>query len=177
MTRVLLKGFAPIAGEDATVLILGSMPGIASLQSQFYYAHPANAFWRLLADCFDESLPLDQAACVDFLLRHRIALWDVVHACRRNGSLDSSIERDSVVPNDIPGFLLQHAQVSRLFFNGGAAEQLFRRHVAKAVNALVPGLHCQRLPSSSAANASWNYARKLAAWRTVGILSDNARID
>jgi double-stranded uracil-DNA glycosylase len=168
MTTDALRGFAPLGGEDAGVLILGSMPGVASLQRRFYYAHPANAFWRLLADCFGEPLPQDPPACTALLLRHRIALWDVVHSCRRSGSLDSAIERDSVVANDIAGFLRQHPLVTQLFFNGGAAEQLFRRHAAAAVTALPRTVECRRLPSSSAANASWNYQRKLEAWRAVG---------
>ena len=91
---MLLSGFPPVARRDARVLILGSMPSETSLAQDFYYAHPANAFWWLLAGVLDCAVPIDVAAKRRLLTGHRIALWDVVHRCRRRGSLDAAIERD-----------------------------------------------------------------------------------
>lgn len=163
----LLTGLAPVARADARVLILGSMPGGASLAAGRYYAHPANAFWPLLGAVLGCELPEAYAARCALLREHRIALWDVVHRCQRAGSLDAAIERDSVEPNALPEFLAAHRDIRHLFFNGSAAETLFRRHVAPALVERSPALEYRRLPSSSPANASWSYARKLEAWRAV----------
>jgi TDG/mug DNA glycosylase family protein len=164
---VLLSGFPPVARRDARVLILGSMPSEASLAQDFYYAHPANVFWWLLAGVLDCPVPIDVAAKRRLLLGHRIALWDVVHRCRRRGSLDAAIEGESVEANDVGGFLRDHPGITHVFFNGGAAQQLFRRHLGNAVTRDHPRLCFARLPSSSPANASWSRERKLAAWRAV----------
>lgn len=161
---MLLSGFPPVARRDARVLILGSMPSEASLAQGFYYAHPANAFWWLLAGALGRAVPEGVAARRRLLFEHRIALWDVVHRCRRRGSLDAAIERDSVEANDLCAFLQGHPDIAQVFFNGGAAEQLFRRHQRVAVQRCCPRLGFLRLPSSSPANASWSRARKLAAW-------------
>ena len=160
---MLLRGFEPVAGPDARVLILGSMPSEASLARGVYYGHPGNAFWWLLAAVLDCSIPEDVEARQRLLVENRIALWDVVHRCRRRGSLDRAIEADSVEANDIGRFVTAHQTISDVFFNGTAAQTLFRRHVPQ----LPRTLSLTRLPSSSAANASWSRARKLAAWRAV----------
>ena len=164
---MLLSGFPPVAPRDARVLILGSMPSEASLAQGFYYGHPANVFWPLLAQVLGCAVPADVPGKRRLLLEHRIALWDVVHRCRRRGSLDAAIEGGSVEANDLCAFLLRHPGITHVFFNGGAAEQLFRRHLRAAVERCRPRLHFARLPSSSPANASWSRARKLAAWRAV----------
>ena len=171
---MLLTGLAPIAGQGARILILGSMPGAASLAQQRYYAHPANAFWSLLGEVLDCEFPSGMPARARLLIRRRIALWDVVHRCRRSGSLDSAIERASVEPNDLPRLLQQYPSIGQVFFNGAAAEALYRRILRVHVDAARPGLCYQRLPSSSPANASWTRARKLAAWRAIGIALDSA---
>ena len=170
----LLRGFPPVARRDACVLILGSMPSEASLAERFYYAHRANAFWWLLAAVLDCEAPPDVAAKRRLLHDHRIALWDVVHRCRRAGSLDSSIEASSVEPNDLCGFLRRHPGITHVFFNGGTAEQLFRRHARAAVTRIRPDLILLRLPSSSPANAGWSRPRKLAAWRAISDALDEA---
>ena len=163
----LLRGLPPLARSDARVLVLGSMPGAASLAAQRYYAHPRNLFWPLVAEVLGEELPEDYAARCKMLTGAGIALWDVLRRCRRKGSLDSAIARESEEANDIAGFVHAHPRIRRLFFNGAAAEQLFRRHV-------LPGLpdpqslQLERLPSSSPANAGWSVARKSAAWRKLG---------
>ena len=110
---MLLSGFPPVARRDARVLILGSMPSEASLAEGFYYAHPANAFWWLLAGALGRAVPEGVAARRRLLFEHRIALWDVVHRCRRRGSLDAAIERGSLRLNDFAGFLARHPRSAR----------------------------------------------------------------
>lgn len=168
---MLLTGFPPLARADARVLVLGSMPGVASLTAGRYYAHPANLFWRLLADVLGEACPDSMEERTALLLRRRIAVWDVVYRCRRAGSLDAAIDASSVEANDIAGFVAAHPALRAICFNGAAAEQLFRRHAGAAVDAVRPDVELLRLPSSSPANASWSYARKRDVWRRLAELA------
>lgn len=161
-----LEGLPPLARADARVLVLGSMPGAASLEAGRYYAHPGNLFWPLVAGLLGQPLPQDYPGRCRMLTEAGIALWDVVHRCRRQGSLDSAIERSSVEANDIAGFLQRHPALGHLFFNGAVAEQLFRRHVLPGLQS-PDALRLVRLPSSSPANASWSPERKAAAWRQL----------
>lgn len=161
-----LRGFAPIAGPDACVLVLGSMPGEASLRLRQYYGHPHNAFWKIMGELLGFDATLDYAQRAAALVRHRVALWDVLVACRRTGSLDASIEPASIVPNDFADFLATHPLIGRICFNGAMAERLFRRHVATQL-ALDGAVAQLRLPSTSPAHAGMSYARKLRAWRVV----------
>jgi hypoxanthine-DNA glycosylase len=163
----ILTGLPPIAQSDARVLVLGSMPGAASLAAQRYYAHPRNLFWPLVAEALGESLPEEYPARCRMLTGAGIALWDVLGRCRRRGSLDTAIVRDSEQANDIAAFLRAHPGIRQLFFNGAAAEQLFRRHVLRCLSN-PQSLQLHRLPSSSPANAGWTAARKSAAWRRLG---------
>jgi len=166
----LLEGFPPIAASHAHTLILGSMPGSASLAAKRYYAHPRNAFWPIVGEVLgiDPALPYAQRAAL--LAARGYALWDVLGACRRAGSLDTAIERASMQANAFLPFLIEHPAIDRIFFNGGAAEQIFRRQVAPQLTSALaldqlPSMH--RLPSTSPANASIPIARKLAAWREI----------
>jgi len=168
-TPVLLTGLAPVSRADARVLILGSMPGAASLAAARYYAHPANAFWPLLAGAFGEALPDGYRARCAWLNRHRVALWDVVQRCVRPGSLDTAIRPDSVVANDIAAFLRAHRAVTHLFFNGSAAERLFQRHLGADPEIARRALCYVRLPSSSPAHAALSRERKQEAWRSVAV--------
>lgn len=151
--------FAPIAKEDAHILILGSMPGVKSLEEQQYYAHPRNAFWPIMANLFDFDLNLDYTAKCQKLLEHKVAVWDVLKSCQRQGSLDQHIEPDSMVANDFNAFLKQHSQVQRIFFNGGKAEQVFKHHVFPTLNVEQP-LTFQLLPSTSPAHAAMSLNEK-----------------
>lgn len=162
--RRLKHGFAPVAGSDARVLILGSMPGDVSLQQQQYYAHPRNAFWKIMARLLGFDVEADYHARTQALLQHRIALWDVLQACERRGSLDSAIVGSSIVSNDFGGFFAQHPAIDRVFFNGRKAETEFRRRVMPT---LQYELRCQRLPSTSPAMAGMTFEQKLEAWRVV----------
>lgn len=160
------EGFPPVGAPDARVLILGSMPGIASLDAGAYYAHPRNAFWPIIATlCGEPEVPPPSARAA-VLRAHRIALWDVVLRCRRTGSLDAAIRPGSVEPNDFSDFFARHPALRQVLFNGTAAETLFRRHVLSRLE-LPAGVGLARLPSTSPANASWSYAHKLEAWRSV----------
>lgn len=155
--------FAPIANEDAHILILGSMPGIKSLQAQQYYAHPRNAFWPIMAQLFDFDLTLDYTAKCQKLLEHKVAVWDVLKSCQRQGSLDQHIEADSMVANDFDLFLDRHNQIQHIFFNGGKAEQVFKRHVLPTLN-VEQQLSCQLLPSTSPAHAAKSLDEKYQIW-------------
>jgi hypoxanthine-DNA glycosylase len=162
-----IQSFDYIAAPDARILILGSIPGVKSLQEVQYYAHPRNGFWPIMAQLleFDPALPYPQR--LERLLQAGIALWDVVHRCHRPGSLDQNIAGSSVEVNDFASFFRLHPQVSAIFFNGGTAEALFRRHVIKGGIPLPAGLKLQRLPSTSPANAGTRLEQKLELWRMV----------
>ena len=161
----LLKSFPPIETADARILILGTMPGVESLRQQQYYAFRQNAFWPIMGEIWGFDPTLSYGERCEALKSHKVALWDVLKSCRREGSLDSRIEEESV--NDFPAFFKTHPKIERIFFNGGPAEQLFRRHARPILPPEVLAIATVRLPSTSPANASWSYARKLAAWRVV----------
>lgn len=160
-----IQSFPPIETADARTLILGSMPGEASLRAGQYYAHPQNLFWRIMGELlgFDQALPYGQR--VEALKSARIALWDALHSCRRKGSLDSNIDGGSLAPNDLAAFFRRHPGITRVFFNGAKAEECYRRHVLPGIEG--GSIEYLRLPSTSPANAAIPYARKLEAWRTI----------
>jgi len=160
-----VKSFAPLAASDATLLILGSMPGEASLLAGEYYAHPRNAFWPIMGQLFgfDPSIPYeDRVSC---LMAARVAVWDVLASCHRVGSLDSEIDDTSVSVNDFGSFFRQHPQIQRVFFNGTKAEHSFRKWVIPVLPEL--DLEFKRLPSTSPANASFSLEKKRKAWEAI----------
>lgn len=160
-----VHSFAPIVAPSSQVLVLGSMPGKASLRAGEYYAHPRNLFWPLM----DALLGVDRQQRYErrtaALLARRVALWDVLETCTRESSLDSDIVESSIVANDLPGLLRANPSIRTLCFNGQRAAAAFRRHVLPHLDA--PDLALHALPSTSPANASVPYARKLDAWRIV----------
>jgi hypoxanthine-DNA glycosylase len=154
-----LQGLAPVAGAGTRLLLLGSFPGEASLRAQQYYGHPRNHFWPILSAIWGTDLvALPYADRLAAIQQRGLGLWDVHAACRREGSLDSAI-RDAV-PNDLPGLAAQLPQLRAIAHNGGESAR------AMKVTAAL-GLPVHRLPSSSPANASWRFERKLAAWQAV----------
>lgn len=161
-----VRSFAPIACTTARVLILGSMPGKASLSAGQYYAHPRNQFWRIAGTLvgFDPASPY--AERLARLRAAEIALWDVLASCIRASSLDSAIEPLSVVPNDFAGFLAAHPRIRRICFNGAKAEALYMRHVRPRL-ALGPEVEQLRLPSTSPAHAALPFPAKLRAWQAI----------
>ena len=144
------------------MLVLGSMPGRASLAAGRYYAHPRNAFWRIISDALGGGKDLSYGDGIKLLKKNRVALWDVLRSCVRPGSADSAIVSEE--PNDIAGLLAARRGIVAVLFNGAKAEASFRRWVLPS---LPPGRRplMRRLPSTSPANASVPYACKLAAWR------------
>ena len=158
-----VRSFKPIADSKAEILILGSMPGRASLAARQYYAHPRNAFWRIAAELlgFDSTLPY--AKRVRALNAARIALWDVLRSCTREGSLDARIENG--IANDFSTFFRSHGKIRHVFFNGATAEATFKRHVRPTLGGRA--VRYRRLPSTSPANASLSLARKIRAWRAI----------
>ena len=160
-----ILSFPPIADSRAGVLILGTMPGKESLRAAQYYAHPRNAFWRIMGDLVGASLDLAYDARVQKLKAAKIAVWDVLASCMRENSLDSDIDADTLVVNDFDVFYHAHPAITDVFFNGAIAEKFYRLHVQarhghRALNYL-------RLPSTSPAYAGMRYAQKLEAWATV----------
>jgi len=141
------------------------MPGRASLDAQAYYAHPHNAFWRIMGALFGAGPELPYEARLARLRANGVALWDVIAACERAGSLDAAIDAASVRANDFPGFFADHSGIGRVFFNGAAAEAAFRRHVLPGLGGRP--LQLRRLPSTSPAHASLRYEDKLAAWSAI----------
>ena len=161
-----LVGLPPVAGPNTKVLVLGSFPGVASLRAVQYYGHPQNHFWKILAALWPEHpLPdrTDYAGRCQWLLDRRLGIWDVYAACEREGSLDSNIRNAKV--NDFAALQTQLPQLLAIAHNGGES---FRH--AKAVRKSM-ALHDDdriaslRLPSTSPANASWSFEKKLNAWR------------
>jgi hypoxanthine-DNA glycosylase len=161
-TTPLLEGLPPILGDGAGVLILGNMPSVLSLAAQQYYGNPRNAFWRITGELFGFSADAPYAERVAGLRVRGIAVWDVLRFCRRVGSLDSAVERDSMVANDFAVLFAAHPGIERIFFNGAAAEANYRR----LVRVEAPVVY-RRLPSTSPAHTV-PYAAKLAPWRVVG---------
>ncbi|MEW2483782.1 DNA-deoxyinosine glycosylase [Mycobacterium sp. NPDC049093] len=156
----LLHGLDPLVGQLPRVLILGNMPSVMSLASGQYYGNPRNAFWRIAGALFGFDAAAPYPDRVSALCAHRVAVWDVLRSCRRVGSLDSAVERDSMVPNDFAAFFAAHPTVERLVFNGAAAETNYRRLVG------TPPLPSLRAPSTSPAQ-TMRFEGKLAAWRSA----------
>ena len=147
-----------------TALILGSLPSVASLGEQQYYAHPQNAFWRIIEALFANGAPCDYAQRIELLRQNRIALWDVIASAQRHGSLDSAIQHDTVIPNDIIGLMSAYPSIQTIYLNGGTAATLFKRHIAKQMNSSV---HIVPLPSTSPANARMGFEEKLRKWGVI----------
>jgi len=147
------------------VLILGSMPGVASLCQQAYYAHPRNAFWPIMAQLLAVDWPHDFAPRYALLQQKQVGLWDVLAQCERSGSLDKSIKTDSVQINDIPGLVARHNECRAIALNGQTAAALFKRHLLSTNGRLLTGLNIVELPSTSAANARLSVADKTRIWQ------------
>jgi hypoxanthine-DNA glycosylase len=151
------SSFAALVEPDSKILILGSLPGDASLAAVEYYAHPRNRFWKMLATVFNESQPEDYEAKKSLLRRYRIALWDMAKDARREGSLDSDISE--VVVNEIDTLLETHPSIKTICFNGQKAYSLFRQHFTEK-----EGVNYHALPSTSPANAAYSFERICKEW-------------
>ena len=155
------EGFAPIANDLARILVLGSLPGRKSLIEKEYYAHPQNAFWPLMRVLFGAVGDYEaRCAC---LTRHQVAVWDVLQASVRPGSMDADIRQDTAIANDFDSFFEAHPRIRGVAFNGRKAEKLFRDMVTCD---RMPKLRTLSLPSTSPAYASMSFESKLERWRS-----------
>lgn len=162
-----VASFAPLEAPGARLLILGSMPGVASLRAQQYYAHPRNLFWPFMDALFGVPRGAPYAARVRALLAQRVAVWDVLGHCERPGSLDASIVRGSELPNDFAALLRRQPGLRAIACNGRAADATFRRHVLPGLGTRLDGIALIALPSTSPANASRSVVDKLHAWSAL----------
>ena len=162
--RIHCLGLSPSIDDQCNILILGSMPGEASLAAQEYYAHPANRFWPLMAQLFEEpEFPTVYTARISMLLRNHVALWDVIHSCDRQGSLDSDIR--NATANDFTKFLTKWEKIHTIGLNGGKAYAIFAKQHPSLLNC--PWLRIVKLPSTSPANARWRMDDLLKAWKEL----------
>lgn len=158
-------GFPPIAAPGARVLILGSLPGAASLAAGQYYAHPRNGFWPIMGALVGAHPALPYRERCAALARAGIALWDACHAAERPGSLDAAIVAGSVVPNDFTDLFAACPRIAALFHNGAASAALYRRLVLPGLPHAWAALPRMVLPSTSPAHAGRSIAEKQALWR------------
>lgn len=166
-SRPRIGGFPPVVGRQPRVLILGSMPGVASLAAQEYYALPRNAFWPIMGKLFGACFELAYQDRLDVLKTGRVALWDVLGSCVRPGSLDASIDANSAVANDFGQLFADYPSIDRVFFNGKKAAEMYRRHVVTVLTSRAAQISDDTLPSTSPAHASLSFDEKLAAWSVV----------
>lgn len=149
----------PVYDKNSKVLILGSFPSVKSREANFFYGHPQNRFWKVLAAVFEAEVPVTVEEKRAFLLAHGVAVWDVIKSCDIVGSSDSSIK--NVVPNDLRE-ILNVAEIEYIFVNGKTAEQYYKKYIEKEI-----GRKAICLPSTSPANAAWNVERLVAEWKQV----------
>ena len=157
----------PLFDGDSRVLILGSFPSVKSREAMFFYGHPQNRFWPLMARLFDEPIPVTIEEKKKLALRHHIAMWDSIRSCTIIGSSDSSI-RD-VVPNDL-SVILSGSRVARIFCNGALSHKMYTKYIYPAI-----GIEAEKLPSTSPANAAFGMERLVCEWSVIKeALQENA---
>lgn len=148
--------FPPVYDENSEILILGSFPSVKSREMQFFYGHPQNRFWKVLAQVLNETVP---QTIPEKKERHHIALWDVIASCDIAGSSDSSIR--NVVPNDL-AYIIGRSRITRIYANGAKSKQLYDKYLAKQL-----GIEAVQLPSTSPANAAYSVERLLEYWQKI----------
>ncbi|MCR5341759.1 MAG: DNA-deoxyinosine glycosylase [Butyrivibrio sp.] len=149
----------PVYDENSKVLILGSFPSVKSREACFFYGHPQNRFWKLLASIFEDDVPVTIEEKRAFLLRHNIAVWDVIKSCDIVGSSDASIK--NVVPNDL-SIILDAANIRNIYVNGKTAYKYYEKYTKKLIQR-----EAICLPSTSPANAAWNMERLKSEWMQI----------
>ena len=158
-TASIIHPIPPLYDENSRVLILGSFPSVKSREAMFFYGHPQNRFWKLMALLFDADVPSTVEEKKRLVLSHGIAMWDTIHSCTITGSSDSSIK--DVVPNDL-SVILNNSRVKRIFCNGAASHRLYQKYIYPINN-----IPAQKLPSTSPANAAWSLDRLAEAWKII----------
>ena len=156
---MIIHPIPPLYDENSKILILGSFPSVKSREQGFFYGHPQNRFWKVTSAVFCEDTPRTIEEKKTFLLRNRIALWDVIGSCDIEGSSDSSIR--NVSANDL-SVILEHADIRQIYVNGQTAYKYYRKYSEK-----VTGRSAICLPSTSPANAAWSLERLTAAWSCI----------
>lgn len=156
---MIIHPIPPVFDESSEVLILGSFPSVKSRQAAFFYGHPQNRFWKVLAAVFGEEAPQTVPQKKEFLLRHRVALWDVIGSCKIEGSSDASI-RDVTV-NDL-NVILAKADIRQIYVNGKTAYRYYQKYTQP-----LTGRAAVCLPSTSPANASWSLDKLTQAWDII----------
>lgn len=149
----------PIYDENSKILILGSFPSVKSRENQFFYHHPQNRFWKVMASIFNEDIPATIEDKKSLLIRNKVALWDVIKSCEIKGSSDSSIR--NVVPNDI-NLILEKSNIQQIFCNGNKSYSLYKKYLEKDT-----GIKSISLPSTSPANARFNLDMLVHEWRVI----------
>lgn len=151
--------FDPVFDKESKILILGSFPSVKSRENHFYYGHPQNRFWKVVAEVLEKEVPQTIEEKKTFLLEHHIAVWDVIESCTIVGSSDSSIK--DVVVNDFSR-VLEESKIQMIFVNGGKAYELYHKYAEQKT-----GIQARKLPSTSPANAAWNLEKLLKAWCVI----------
>ncbi len=159
MKNIIVHPIPPVYDKNSKVLILGSFPSVKSRESNFFYGHPQNRFWRVVASVFGENAPETVEEKKKMLLKNNVAVWDVIHSCEISGSADSSIK--NVVPNDI-GFIIGESRIDRIFTNGKKADDLYGKYIEEKT-----GIKAICLPSTSPANAAWSIERLIEEWMII----------
>ncbi len=151
--------FPPLFDKNSSVLILGSFPSVKSREQNFFYGHPQNRFWKLISLLFDEEIPQSIDEKKRLILKHNLALWDVIHSCTVTGSSDSSIK--DVVANDLSE-ILKNSKVNRIFANGALSHKMYMKYIFPKT-----GIEAVKLPSTSPANAAFSLDRLAENWKIV----------
>lgn len=154
-----IHSIEPVWNASSKILILGTFPSVKSREMDFFYGHPQNRFWKVLASIFNEKEPKTISDKKEFLLKNQIALWDVIQSCEIKGSSDSSIK--NVIPNDID-YILKKSNITKIYTNGKTAYQLYLKYIYSKIN-MMPIL----LPSTSPANASFSLNRLIEEWKNI----------
>ena len=159
MKEHIIHPIPPFYDKDSDILILGSFPSVKSREQMFFYGHPQNRYWKVIASVFNDEVPLTIPAKKAFLKKHHIAMWDVIGSCDITGSSDSSIE--NVTANDL-SVILSNSKVTKIFVNGKTAEKYYKKYTEQKT-----GIKAVCLPSTSPANAAWNIERLHEVWSTA----------
>ena len=169
------EGFSPILGQDAAVLILGTLPSRKSLEQNQYYGHPQNVFWPIIGELFGTGKDRSYATRTKTLTDNGIAVWDVLASSVRPGSMDSAIDYSTVAANNFAAFFRGQPQLSLVCFNGQTAAKLYGRFVAPTLEKDSNTPDYQTLPSTSPAYASMSFEEKLNRWEIVRTTANNRR--
>ena len=161
------RGLPPVVGDDARVLILGSLPSVRSIELQQYYAFHTNAFWKIMGQLFGAKQDLPYETRVDQMRQQGIALWDTLASAVREGSLDARIDPSTAKANDIHAFLKAHSGIRLIAFNGQTSQKYFDRFVVRDSDVALPQLDYLLMPSTSAANRSMTDRQKLDRWSAI----------